>query len=171
MAEQSVIENWLLFRVFAFFFNFVRMVDNLAKVKWTLTKLWKVTLVFKEVYTVSQSSKELKEKESLLPQTLRSAFNFGIHGRLNVSQRCFPIFPNRNNTSLILHYGATNIYHMGEEAMKGERRIFGGQKLHISDGNIVLCGLFVSWKCSVPMFSREEAKSICKNIFLKVFIN
>ena len=59
---------------------------------------------------------------------------------------------------------------MGEGAMKGERRIFGGQKLHISDGNIVVSGLFVSWKCSVPMFSREEAKSICKNISLKVFL-
>ena len=56
---------------------------------------------------------------------------------------------------------------MGEGAMKGERRIFGGQKLHISDGNIVLSGLFVSWKYSVAMFSREEAKNICKNISLK----
>ena len=55
--------------------------------------------------------------------------------------------------------------------MKGERRIFGGQKLHISDGNIVLSGLFVSWKYSVANISREEAKNICKNFSFKVFIN
>ena len=51
--------------------------------------------------------------------------------------------------------------------MKGGRRIFGGPKRHILDGNIVLSGLFVSRRCSVAMFSREEAKNVCKDISLK----
>ena len=55
--------------------------------------------------------------------------------------------------------------------MKGERRIFGGQKLHISDGNIVLSGILSAENVRLLCFPGRKLKTFVKIFPLKVFIN
>ena len=49
--------------------------------------------------------------------------------------------------------------------------LFKGWELHISDENILLSGLFVSWKCSVASVFLRRSLNSFKNFPLKVFVN